>query len=185
MARFATDKDEPHGYLPDYLRLVADVGPDAVICEVGVLSGDSLDMWRALCPGATIIGVDVNADARWPDGTHRIVLSQDDVGLAASVGMFAPDGCDLIVDDASHIGHLSAATFSLLWPMVRPGGYYVVEDWADPWVSPELARWPDIDPSLAGDELVDYVPQLIEALRVGAQSVSYTREGLVIVRRCF
>ncbi len=83
----------------------------------------------------------------------------------------------MIVDDASHIGRLTAATYALLWPLVKPGGYYVVEDWADPWVSPEVGV---ADPA---DPLVNYVPALITALRDGAASVTYTYEGLVIIRR--
>jgi len=69
--------------------------------------------------------------SRWPDGTHRIVANQDHPQLGRLVAAEAPQGCDLIVDDASHIGHLTAATFALLWPLIRPGGFYVVEDWAD------------------------------------------------------
>jgi len=166
--RFRTDKEEPHGYLPDYLQLAEIAGPAAVVCEVGVLHGDSLDMWRELFPAGTVIGVDRDPGCRWPPGTHRVLAAQDDPGLAAMVTACAPGGCDLIVDDASHIGHLTAAAFTSLWPLVKPGGFYVVEDWADPWVSPELLRWSQVDPVYEGDELVDYVPSLITALRDGA-----------------
>lgn len=50
----------------------------------------------------------------------------------------APDGFDLIVDDASHDGVLTRRTWELLWPLVRPGGFYVIEDWfvglGGPWL---------------------------------------------------
>ena len=112
MPRFKTDKDEPHGYIPDYLRLAAEVGPGATVCEVGVLYGDSLVMWQELIPGGQIIGIDHDPGSVWPDGTHKIVAQQDDPQLNLKVAGVAPAGCDLIVDDASHIGHLSAATFA-------------------------------------------------------------------------
>ena len=35
---------------------------------------------------------------------------------------------DLIVDDASHLSSLTIRSFEILWPMLRVGGYYVVED---------------------------------------------------------
>jgi Methyltransferase domain len=180
---FTTDKVDPHGYLPDYLSIAAALPASPVVCEVGVLKGDSLVMWQHLAPGARVIGVDRDGDAHWPEGTLRIVAQQDDPQLRDLVAVHAPDGCDLIVDDASHIGHLTAATFASLWPLVKPGGVYVVEDWADPWMFPHLLRWPDVDPSLQGDELIDYVPSLITALNDGAQTVLYTREGLAIIRR--
>jgi hypothetical protein len=183
MARFATDKDEPHGYMPDYDNLVSSIGPDAVVCEVGVLRGESLFMWQKLIPQGQIIGVDRDPAAKWPEGTCKILAEQDDPELAGKVSEFAPDGCDMIVDDASHIAHLTAATFKTLWPLVKPGGYYVVEDWADRWVSPHLIGWADVDPKYEGDELQDWVPELITALKDGAQSVTYTYEGLVIIQR--
>jgi hypothetical protein len=182
MTGFTTDKVTPHGYFPDYLKLACALGPSATVCEVGVLHGESLVMWQHLFPSSpAIIGVDQDANAVWPEGTVRIVAAQDDPHLPDMVRPYAP--CDLIVDDASHIGHLTAATFTSLWPLVVPGGFYVVEDWADPWVFPHLPRWPDVRPELAGDELVDYVPSLITALKDGAAEVTYTRMGLVIIRK--
>jgi hypothetical protein len=177
MTGFDTDKVHPHGYLPDYLRLAAELGPAATVCEVGVCQGGSLGMWQALFPDGRVIGVDNDPGSRWPDGTARVIAGQDDPRLAELVRQHAPDGCQLIVDDASHIGRLTAATFALLWPLVAPGGYYVVEDWADPWVAPE---WGVADPA---DRLVDYVPSLITALRDGASEVRYTPEGLAVIRR--
>jgi cephalosporin hydroxylase len=157
--------------------------PEPVVCEVGVLRGESLVMWQDFFPGATVIGVDWDEAAHWPPGTRRIITRQDDPDLTEKVRDHAPDGCDLIVDDASHIGSLTLATFSLLWPLVKPGGIYVVEDWADPWMFPDWIRWPAVRPELAGDELIDKVPELITALNDGAQEVTYTREGLVIITR--
>ena len=182
-SRFSTDKVHTHGYFPDYLKIAEAVGPAAVVCEIGVEHGASLEMWQHLFPAGTVIGVDCKAGAGWTEGSIKIVAQQDDPRLADMVREHAPGGCDLIVDDASHIGHLSAATFALLWPLVKPGCYYVLEDWADPWVFPHALRWPQIDPSLAGDELVDYVPQMITALKQDAATVTYTREGLVILQK--
>lgn len=183
MTRFATDKDEPHGYIPDYLKLTNEIGLAGVVCEVGVLGGHSLTMWQELFPQGVVIGIDHAAGSIWPAGTHKILAEQDDPELGAKVAAIAPDGCDLIVDDASHIAHLSAATFVQLWPQVKPGGYYVVEDWADRWVSPELPGWADVDPKYAGDELGDWVPGLVTVLKDGARTVTYTYEGLVIIQR--
>lgn len=181
--RFRTDKDQPHGYLPDYLKLAELLGPRATVCEVGVLDGYSLEMWLELFPDGTIVGVDHNPHSTWPEHTHKVVAGQDSPDLPGLVTKHAPMGCDLIVDDASHIGHMSATTFGLLWPLVNPGGYYVVEDWADPWLFPREIRWPQVAPGLAGGELHDYVPALIGALRDGASRLTYTRQGLVIIEK--
>ncbi len=34
-----------------------------------------------------------------------------------------------MIDDASHDYHLTRRAFEILFPHVRPGGFYVIEDW--------------------------------------------------------
>jgi len=126
--RFHTDKVS-QGYLPVYLRLAALTGMSGRVCEIGVWQGESLRMWQALFPGGIVAGVDSDPEARWPQESVKIVASQDDENLPERLAGISPEGWDLIVDDASHDGILTSLTWELLWPLVVPGGYYVVEDW--------------------------------------------------------
>ena len=121
-----TDKIEPHGYFQTYMRIAAQLGPAARVCELGVENGESLRMFCGLFPLGEIWGVDYSPRATWPEGTRGAVCNQDDPALPGLLeGQFG-----LIVDDASHDGNKTATSFNLLWPLVQPGGYYVVEDWA-------------------------------------------------------
>ena len=40
------------------------------------------------------------------------------------------DELDLVVDDASHTYEETKASFEFLFPLLRPGGIYVIEDWS-------------------------------------------------------
>lgn len=122
---FATDKITYHGYDGVYRMLAAELGPAADVCELGVLDGESLRMWQVFFPDGVVTGVDVNGQATWPEGTVKIVSGQDNPVLPKMLG----GKFDLIVDDASHDGGLTRKSFDLLWPLVRDGGYYVIEDW--------------------------------------------------------
>lgn len=126
-AGFATDKIS-HGYLPTYTHIAKVLGPAARVCELGVWNGGSLDMWRQLFPEATIAGVDNDPEAYWPEDAIRIQANQDDPGLVRTLDSYE-EAWDLIVDDASHDGKPTRAAFDLLWPLVSPGGFYVIEDW--------------------------------------------------------
>ena len=173
-----SDKIEPHGYFTAYLRIAAELGPSARVCELGVENGESLRMWQGLFPTGSVTGVDCNHAATWPEGTVRVVGLQDDPGLP---GMVGGGQFGLIVDDASHDGNLTMASFNLLWPLVAPGGFYVVEDWTvalrdDPHWGPQ-AGW--------GDSMLrcaeSFLPLL--AFRDGeCESIEY-RYGLVILRK--
>ena len=37
---------------------------------------------------------------------------------------------DLVIDDASHLWDKTLASFEVLYPRLRPGGRFVIEDWA-------------------------------------------------------
>jgi hypothetical protein len=169
--RFATDKIT-HGYLPSYLRIAADLGPAARVCEVGVDHGYGLDMFQALFPAGLVAGVDGNGACRWPDGTIRVVCMQDDPELAVLLGNYSLTW-DLFVDDASHQGHLTVATLRLLWPLLAPGGFYVIEDWM------VGLGWPGFD-----DSMLTAVQGLLASLtRDGdVEDITY-RYGLAVLRK--
>lgn len=118
------------GYYPVYEYLAGKIGLAGHVLEVGVYSGGSLMMWQELFPEGVIVGVDNNKNSTFPEGTIAIIGNQDDPEMAGYARTASPGGYDLIVDDASHEGHLSEVTFRLLFPLVKPGGYYVLEDWA-------------------------------------------------------
>jgi len=169
--RFATDKTG-HGYLPAYLRIAAALGPAANVCEVGVEHGHGLDMFQALFPAGLICGVDANGGARWPDGTITVICDQDSDTLPGKLAQHA-QAWDLIVDDASHDGTLTTATLRLLWPLLAPGGYYVIEDWMTG------LGWPGWD-----DSMLTCVQGLLPLLtRDGDVEDITCRYGLAVLRK--
>jgi hypothetical protein len=66
---------------------------------------------------------------------------QTDAELLGAVrAAHAPDGFEVIIDDASHIGELSAKSIAALFSRhLRPGGLYFIEDWGTGY----LPDWPD------------------------------------------
>ena len=114
-------------------RARAREGRRVSILELGVQSGGSLDMWRAvLGPGAEIHGVDVDprcARSHDPVAGTRVWIG--DAGnatfLARVLAAAAP--LDVVLDDASHRSDDMINAFEALYPHVRPdGGVYAVED---------------------------------------------------------
>lgn len=171
---YGTDKVD-QGYMPAYNTIADQLGGDARVCELGVFAGGSLATWQDLFPKGTIAGVDTNPDSTWPAGTIRIVAGQDDPGLP---GMLSPhaEAWDLIVDDASHDGDLTARTFRHLWPLVSPGGFYVIEDW--------FVGYPEYQGPCKSPGMLDLARSLLERLRYESdtESVSY-RYGMAIIRK--
>jgi len=120
-----------NGFVPAYRELASQIGPEGRVLELGVREGDSLLLWQELFPGGLVAGVDNDAEgtAQWPEGTVEIRYGQDDPEVLTLAQAASPGGYDLIVDDASHVGRLTARSFEMLWPLVKPGRWYVIEDW--------------------------------------------------------
>jgi predicted O-methyltransferase YrrM len=109
------------------------------ILEVGILEGGSLVLFDKLYKPEKLVGVDIRREPIEPLERYRenrahvrplYDTSQNDQSLPATLSGEFPDGIDLIVDDASHQYELSRATFHLCFPLLKPGGLYVIEDWS-------------------------------------------------------
>jgi hypothetical protein len=143
LSRYRTDK-VTNGYLRWYDDLFAARWPDVrAVLELGVHRGGSLELWRDYFPSATIVGIDSDLSLVEVADRERIAIergSQTDVAFLRSVARHAPEGFDLIIDDASHLGADAEAAF---WPLfdghLKNGGWYVLEDWCTGY----LPGWPD------------------------------------------
>lgn len=90
--------------------------------------GASLRMWKAYFPQARIAGLDLFDKRRLEEERIRIFHgSQDDPSVIAAIASeLGP--LDIVIDDGSHHNVHVRATFELLFPHLREGGIYVVED---------------------------------------------------------
>lgn len=120
-----------HHYLPLYDRYFAQYRGGAVkFLEIGVNNGGSLQMWRRyLGPDAVLCGIDINPDCAQYDGHSGMVRigSQDDPDFLAQV-VAEMGGLDVVLDDGSHrMAHIQTS-LRVLFPMLREGGTYMIED---------------------------------------------------------
>jgi hypothetical protein len=127
--------DEAHtfqgeSYLDVYDRIFAPLRLEHInLLELGVWQGKSLRMWRKYFVNANIHGVDINPDILNYDftGCTAHLISQDDMDLLHHISKFY-GGWDIVIDDASHLNHLTEKSFNILWKFVKPKGYYIIED---------------------------------------------------------
>jgi 8-demethyl-8-alpha-L-rhamnosyltetracenomycin-C 2'-O-methyltransferase len=132
--RYGTDKWGWHRYTPVYDELLAPLRPHALrVLELGVYQGASLQMWRDYFPQARVVGIDVDP----PDVSlgERIEVLRGDLGNFRDYLPLVDQEYDLVVDDASHAPEQQMLSLSLLWPRVKRGGFYCIEDVI------ELAAW--------------------------------------------
>lgn len=118
-------------YLPFYDRALAPYrGRPIRMLEIGVMHGGSLELWRKYFgPEATIFGIDINPEcAGRVDAPNQVRIGSqaDPEFLRATVAEMG--GLDFVLDDGSHIASHQRVSFEALWPLLAPGGLYVIED---------------------------------------------------------
>lgn len=126
--KYGTDKaSNGHDYLKVYKDLIPSRGDHPVsLLEIGWFDGASMKMWAEyLHHDSTIVGVDIE-DKDPIRGVHFRRADAAHTEVVSTVGEFGP--FDFIIDDGSHLPPDVISSFILLWPRVRPGGYYIVED---------------------------------------------------------
>jgi hypothetical protein len=95
--------------------------------------GASVKMWSDYFPQARIYGIDVNPAGYLDDDrvTTAIVDQGDRDELEAFLASLGDVSFDLIVDDGSHRPDHQQISLSVLFPRLKPGGLYFIEDLMD------------------------------------------------------
>jgi SAM-dependent methyltransferase len=132
--KYDTDKAVHTHYLRNYEHYFGELRDKEVrLLELGIKSGGSLLLWRDYFARGEIVGLDIEP-VELADPTGRIHTyqgaQQDTAVLDRIARAHAPDGFDIIIDDCSHIGVLTRASFWHLFDHhLKSGGVYVIEDW--------------------------------------------------------
>jgi predicted O-methyltransferase YrrM len=122
--------------------LVAAIDPHRIV-ELGIFKGGSTALLASLARPQKLTAIELDSEPIaaldefiTSTGLSDVVsthygVDQSDLPTLASHLRDDHDGAplDLIVDDASHLYPETRASFELLFPHLRPGGAYVIEDW--------------------------------------------------------
>jgi 23S rRNA U2552 (ribose-2'-O)-methylase RlmE/FtsJ len=118
-------------YFPIYERHFAKFRNQFVtILEIGVWQGGSLEMWqRYLGPNATIVGIDIDPNAKQHESQniHVRIGDQSDVNFLDQI-ILEFGVPDILLDDGSHVMSHINATFDHLYPKMQKNSVYMVED---------------------------------------------------------
>lgn len=144
------DKGSTHSYLEVYEDTFSPYRETAInLLEVGVAAGLSLKMWKEYFhPGSLIVGCDPND--KWMTEELKtsfpILLHYSHVPTTRTkiAEISNGNGFDIIIDDGDHDPAVQCATFWNLFPLLKRGGTYVIEDIPsiDAWESEYLTLHP-------------------------------------------
>lgn len=139
--KYGSDKDTNHSYGPFYQNLFPDRLKVERVMEIGIAHGGGLMAFHEFYANATVVGFD-------KEPCHRLEVGSTDAGIFPLTPR--PDRLeiyqgdmrvredllrsvnhrqfDLVVEDATHKIGDSLPCLLWLWPWVKPGGIYVIEE---------------------------------------------------------
>lgn len=146
--RFGSDKSSHHGYDRYYDHLLGPLrNKNVKLVEIGVEKGKSLRTWQLYFGAkANIYGIGYGnfqvskyedcsdakdtTVARANDGQICKIYKgdQSDVDFLDYFVNATGGDYDVLIDDGSHVPSHQLISFERLWPHIKPGGIYVIED---------------------------------------------------------
>jgi cephalosporin hydroxylase len=147
-----------------YESLVKTLKPRKIF-ELGIQRGGSCVFFQSLSEADKLVAIEIS-DKPVPAVDEYIAKNKLEDTLRPYYGVdqadmarlreivskeFKGEEIDLVIDDASHFLDETRNSFNALFPYVRPGGAYVIEDW--PWAHAKIdglddgsALWPEREP---------------------------------------
>ncbi len=88
----------------------------------------SVEMWRRYFHEPNVVGFDISDFAQFQDA--RFTFVRGDSGDPADLRKVKDLGIDfdIVIDDASHASYHQQVAFGALFDVVKPGGFYIIED---------------------------------------------------------
>lgn len=148
---------KPRRVIERYVDLVRDLQPARVL-DLGIFEGGSAALLAACSTADRVVAIDCRPDR--VGGLDDFIAKRDlldrvrphygiDQGDVSALRTILddelPGPIDLVLDDCSHRYAPTVSAFDLVYPRLRPGGLYVIEDW--PWGVVPLAT-PELTDSL-------------------------------------
>lgn len=140
--RFGTDKGdahhEKHGYAEIYDKILHEYRDKEVnFVEIGVndprFPGASVHMWKSYFIKGTYRGLDINLDEtikRSVSVLDKVYLYNVDQSSTEQLTEFVTNvpAIDFVVDDGIHTYEAQITSFKALFPFLKSGGIYFIED---------------------------------------------------------
>ncbi len=160
--KYKTDKSSKlHGYTEKYEQYFEKMRNDRFkLLEIGIQNGYSLKTWKEYFPNANIYGVDiVDCSHMDEDRIKTLRGSQNDLTFLKQINdEYGP--FDIIIDDASHNSADMRITLDYMFPLLKKGGIYVVEDI-------NCVYWPEL--ADGGTAFMDRLKELLDLVNANGK----------------
>lgn len=128
-----TDRQKScHNYTEFYSMFFEPIRNEKItLLEIGIFEGAGLRMWRKYFPNGEISGIDLRGNYEYliEEGCKATyIVDQSNKSQLEKFGQEHFEEFSIIIDDAGHECENQILSFEVLFPTLKPGGYYISED---------------------------------------------------------
>lgn len=124
-----SDKLTHHGYHRIYPWFLEHFRNQHVkLLEIGIHATESIKLWRGYFNDVSIYGIDIDEKKFDDENVHLFQVDQSSDNDLKKFVDTVNTSFSIIIDDGSHVPSHQIKTFEYLWPLIIPGGVYIVED---------------------------------------------------------
>jgi hypothetical protein len=131
-----TDKDTLHSYIDLYDDLLKDKKTTATnVCEIGVLHGGSIKLWKDYFINATVYALDIKDNTKDWDGVKdpriKLLLDKNAYDFKVVSSVLKDVKFDFILDDGPHTLDSMKLAIKFYLPLLKEDGIFMIEDVQD------------------------------------------------------
>lgn len=120
-----------HNYTEIYARYFAPLKDQPIkLLEIGIYKGSSVKLWEKYFPFGELNFVDITFDhvEYFSKKSHYFLANQESPEELQKVVAKTGGEFDIIIDDGGHTMNQQIVSFRTLFPYVKSGGIYIIED---------------------------------------------------------
>jgi hypothetical protein len=166
-----------HNYTEIYSSLFDKIKNEPLkLLEIGIGSGESVLLWEKYFPNADLHFLDIEPASEFLPASERFHYYQCDQGNPLNLIEFAKKSggnFDVIIDDGGHEMEQQQVSFKTLFPHLKKGGMYIIEDLHTSYWAKYGGGGTKLEPCPSATSTTEFLKKLIDELNfIGASTGS-------------
>lgn len=164
-----------HNYTEIYAQYFASLKEKPIkFLEIGIHQGSSVKLWERYFKNAELHFIDITFSTikYFSDRSHYHLVNQEDPQALQKFAVETGGNFDIIVDDGGHMMNQQIVSFQNLFPHIKSGGMYIIEDL-------HTSYWPSYGGGNHPGTTIAFLKGLIDELNfVGAHTMRASHRNL-------
>ncbi len=179
------EKHVAHDYLKVYERYFSTIRTEPItFLEIGFFQGESAQLWEQYFPHADLYFIDINPICfeyfkrrNLSKRSHLYLVNQESKKDLKDFIKKVDGEFDVIIDDGGHTVNQQKTSFEILFPALKSGGVYIIEDLHTSYWKRFGGAGEPGNPKAAISSTTEFLKNLVDDINYGAAYTGYANRA--------